>query len=151
MGVNIGGRYENSVISAALDKRAKNIEPQSEFVAELSIKDKRGQWTQTPVSVYYVAEPSRGYENKYFGMYYGGGGRAFICDATSAAEATWGGIRNVETGEIVFSRYRHDFRSLPSGGPAVDGGADYMRIVGDMTGFERVRLKVEDGGFVVHD
>lgn len=43
------------------------------------------------------------------------------------------GIRCLQCGEAVYSKYTHDFRRCKCGAVAVDGGSSYLRIIGDFT------------------
>jgi hypothetical protein len=52
-------------------------------------------------------------------------------------------------GEVIFSRWRHDFRTFSFGGPYVDGGPDYMRVVGLQEIAKPVRLRLVNGIFKV--
>lgn len=125
-------------------RAAKKIEPHSQFVGYLDA----GKGAP-PAFVFWCPQPREGYENHYFGivtLY----DCAKIIDASSVAEGTWAGLLHVPSGEVIFSRYRHDFREFSFGGPAVDGGRDYVRIVGDLTSdYRQVQLRCVDGKFKV--
>ena len=53
------------------------------------------------------------------------------------------GIKHKETGEVIFSRARHDFHWDSTRTIAIDGGTDYTRIVGDLNAFQHVTITLE--------
>jgi hypothetical protein len=113
-------------------------------------KNLRDGWNESPVDVFYVAEPdrSKGHTN-YFGMFTRGGftrgGDSYIIDASSAFSAPITGILTKD-GEVIVSRYRHDY--VTKDGYMIDGGRDYLRCSADsLQTF--VNVSVEDGEFVL--
>ena len=132
----------------------REIEPESVYVADLAVRVGQG-WSDSPVAVFYTPRPRGGYTNKYFGVYQQGGllamGRAqkwLICDATSAAEHEWEGLALND--EVIFSRWRRDFRGFSFKGETwVDGGPDYFRSVGNFRACEQVKVVVRDGVLAV--
>jgi hypothetical protein len=121
---------------------ASRIEPESTFVGYLDFGASVGY-------VCWCPKPREGFSNCYFGISTRSG-RAMIYNADKVAEGIWGGLLHVPSGEVIFSRYRHDFRGFSFGGPDVDGGRDYVRIVGDLTSdYRQVRLRCVDGKFEV--
>lgn len=63
-----------------------------------------------------------------------------ITNAITATETTITGIK-AQNGEIIYSRYRHDYRESADGSVFIDGGRDYTRH-GDG---ELVELKIING------
>ena len=105
---------------------------------------KNRQWNDTPVDVFYVANPdrSKGHTN-YFGMYVRYNS-SYIIDASSAFSVPITGILTND-GEVIVSRYRHDY--IVKDGYIIDGGRDYLKCSGNsLTTF--VNVSVEDGEFV---
>jgi len=51
-------------------------------------------------------------------------------------------IKCLKCGDIIESKHRHDFVSCSCGTCAVDGGDEYLRIIGD---FDAMRIIREDG------
>jgi hypothetical protein len=101
-------------------------------------------WSETPVDVFYVAEPdrSKGHTN-YFGMYV----RydiSYIIDASSAFSAPITGILT-NNGEVIVSRYRHDH--VVKDGYIIVGGRDYLKWSSNSL-LRFVNVSVEDGEFV---
>jgi len=103
-----------------------------------------GRWQEMPVDVFYVENPdtSKGHTN-FFGMFRKGE-NVLITDASSCFAEPITGVLT-DTGEVVVSRYRHDYRA--SGGGAIDGGRDYLKLVGEAVYYPKVRVTVESGEF----
>lgn len=101
-----------------------------------------GSWNERPVDVFYNADPNLELGHKhYFGMFIQDG-VIYITDATSAFSETIGGIM-CEDGEVLVSRYRHDYVTK-DGGYMIDGGRDYLRASLHPT----ISIEVKDGEFV---
>lgn len=113
----------------------------AKFVGQFCLKTKDGSWANSPADVYWQAEPPvAGYSN-YFALItqYGS---VYITSGESAVVAP---ISAVESdGEIIYSRYRHDYRSTKDGIAIIDGGRDYTKRAG---GGRDLTLKVVDGEF----
>lgn len=52
---------------------------------------------------------------------------------------------------LIYSRYQHDFFYDPSGTVAVDGGREYMRIVGNREDYTRVHFNLLTKKFQYHN
>ncbi len=117
----------------------------AKYMGYWCIKNLRDDWNESPVDVFYVAEPdrSKGHTN-YFGMFTRGD-TSYITDASSAFSAPITGILTND-GEVIVSRYRHDY--VTKDGYMIDGGRDYLRCSADsLQTF--VNVSVEDGEFVL--
>ena len=89
------------------------------FVMESCIKGKHG-WANFPAAIFYTEEAHPKGSN-YFALYHDGS-RFMITNGISATEP----FDALQVGEdIIYSRYRHDFREY--GEAYVDGGRDYMK------------------------
>lgn len=120
----------------------------AKFVCELAIKGKFG-WTESPAQIYYQETPPvPGYSN-YFALIYQMG-QLYITTGESVVGIPIEGIET-EAGEIIFSRFRHDFRKAQTADVSVDGGLDYLRVVGDIHSKKNVVLTIKDGSLVVVD
>lgn len=88
------------------------------------IKQTFGGWAESPVDVFHVSNPdtSKGHTN-YFGLFYRGD-KLFICEASTAFSEPITGVL-ADDGEVIVSRYRHDFQQRK--GVMIDGGRDYIR------------------------
>ena len=113
----------------------------STYVADLCVGTRYG-WSEQPVAVFWQPEPPNGYAN-HFGIFRREG-RLFITGAGCTVEGTWFGVQG-RSGEVIFSRYRHDYRTTADGTAWCDGGRDYFR--GD--GGEAVELRLEGPRFVL--
>jgi hypothetical protein len=95
-------------------------------------------WTDYPIAIFYSTEPHpRG--SNYLGIYYYKG-LLMITNAITATETIITGIK-AQNGEIIYSRYRHDYRESKDGSVFIDGGRDYTRH----SGGELVELKIING------
>ena len=99
-------------------------------------------WNERPVDVFYQPNPNLELGHKhYFGLLIQDG-ILYITDATSAFSETIGGIIT-EDGEVLVSRFRHDYVTK-EGGYMIDGGRDYLRSSLHPT----ISVEVKDGEFV---
>lgn len=102
------------------------------FIGQLTCKTARGDWSERPRAVFWQEKPPRPEYSNYFGLVVDEHNTVYISDGSSVADGTWNGLMDRETGEVVFSRYRHDFRGFESSGADknafVDGGRDYGRF-----------------------
>lgn len=101
------------------------------YVTDLAARTRDGGWSETPISVFWqekLADPSHSH---YFGLYretfLGSEGRLLITNASSAVEGDWDAVQ-AASGEVIFSRWRHDYRTSADGTAMVDGGRDYFRF-----------------------
>jgi hypothetical protein len=102
------------------------------YMGDFSIIGKNG-WIDHAIPIFYQAHPPKGYSN-YFAMWHDTvAGKLMITSGASAFEQPIVGIVS-STGEVVYSRSRHDFRSLTDSSGAIDGGRDYTKIVGSESG-----------------
>jgi hypothetical protein len=97
---------------------------QARYVGYWCTKKPRGGWNESPVDVFYVENPDRsqGHTN-YFGMFRDHD-NVLITDASSAFSEKITGIL-CEDGEVIVSRYRHDY--VTNGDNMIDGGRDYLK------------------------
>lgn len=93
------------------------------FIFDLCIKDKNGNWTEQPIAIFYKENPdiTKGHKN-YFGIFVRNG-ETIICDATTVSEGHWNGL--ISDDKVYLSRFRHDYREID--GKFIDGGRDYCR------------------------
>lgn len=105
------------------------------------IKRHSGEWTETPVDVFYVENPDveAGHTN-YFGMHVHLG-EVYITEASSAFSADIIGV--LHENEVLVSRFRHDYAE--KGGCGIDGGRDYTKVIGPAT---MVKVKVNGPEFI---
>ena len=97
-------------------------------------------WNRDPANI-----PEGG--SAYFGMFHRyeppdfKKGTLMITNAISAAETEITGIV-AQNGDVIYSRYRHDYRGSPDGSVWIDGGRDYVRHGGFGS---LVTLQMNDG------
>lgn len=92
----------------------------AKYVFESCLKTKYG-WSNFPVAIFYteVAHPEG---SNYFGLYRTDFGDIMITNGISATEP-FNALLVDE--DVVYSRYRHDYREHK--GAIVDGGRDYFK------------------------
>lgn len=158
------------VLSASERFTAEKLEKIEEhygakFVCESCIKNRNGGWVNQSVSIFYQSDPSKVPEggSQWFGLFFKAEHpdvedspmRLTICNAISAVEEDIVGVV-ADNGDVIYSRYRHDYRFSPDRSAWIDGGRDYTRYSG--RGFGRrgdgqiVTLRiVEDKLIIVED
>jgi hypothetical protein len=93
------------------------------------------------VSVFYADVPHPVSGSRYFGLYYNQDKILMIIDGSFIEGQTFDAVE-ADNGEIVFSRYRHDYRESADNSVFIDGGRDYTRTSA-MIGI--IKLGVKDG------
>jgi hypothetical protein len=100
------------------------------YVGDFCLRTKSGNWSDSPVAIFWQETPPvEGYSN-YFGILEQHGTLLITSGASAFSEPIEGIV--ARNGEVNFSRYRHDFHYSTDGSVAVDGGRDYMRVLGDI-------------------
>lgn len=98
----------------------------AKYIGCWQIKDNTGEWTNVPIDTFYQpnADVEKGHST-YFGVFYSTSKHCnCICNAESAFSEPILGVL-ADDGEVLVSRYRHDYVS--KGDHFVDGGRDYFR------------------------
>lgn len=123
----------------------------AKYVCETCLRGKDGWWINAPVAVFWNRDPAsippRG--SPWFGLFYKydwfhDTSTLMITNAISAVEDPITGIR-ARNGDIIYSRFRHDFRRSPDESVWIDGGRDYTRY---STPGLLVNLRIVDGDLV---
>lgn len=128
-------------------KKRKN----ATYIGDFCVKTKNGGWSERSISIFYCEIPPNPEYSKYFGIFLDHlSTRVMITDGSSAFSEPITGIAS-STGEVVYSRNRHDYRSLANGEGCIDGGRDYLRMLGGSNGRfpSTVELKIEGPKLVV--
>lgn len=123
------------------------------YVCETCLKGVGGGWINSPVAVFWNTDPANipPGGSAWFGMFFkydadsaetGKIGPLMITNAISAVENKITGVV-AKNGDIIYSRYRHDYRLSPDGTAMVDGGRDYLRS--GPLGIGTVDLAILDG------
>lgn len=93
----------------------------AKYVFESCLKSKDGGWCNMPVAIFYT-EKAHPRGSNYFGLYCTDTGECMITNGISATEP----FDALQIGDdVIYSRYRHDYRTLGEG--MVDGGRDYFK------------------------
>lgn len=137
--VNVGESEYRNVFDIKKVEKLRN----AKYVGDFCIKGRGDSWSDMPVAVFYQETPPEGYGH-YFGLFTRDGS-ILICDASSTVGIPIVGVQ-AQNGEIIYSRYRHDFRISQDGTVTIDGGRDYMKVSG---GVDSVVLTIEDGEVVI--
>ena len=102
----------------------------AKYVGDFCLKTKNGNWSESPAAIFWQETPPiEGYCN-YFGLIVQDGTIYITSGASAFSEPIEGVV--ARNGEVNFSRYRHDFHYSEDGSIAVDGGRDYLRVLGDI-------------------
>lgn len=94
------------------------------YVFESCLKDKDGKWLNFPAAIFYT-EKAHPEGSNYFAMFMLHG-HPMIADGISATEGHIVGIKAFN-GDVIYSRYRHDYRVSSDKTVFIDGGRDYLR------------------------
>ena len=126
----------------------KNIEEKhnAKYVFETCLKGYNGAWINAPAAIFYSKVPHPMGSN-YFAFYRGDSKLNYmICDAKEHIDGDFQGIKALN-GDIIYSRFRHDFRNSPDGSVFIDGGRDYTRWGGKG---DLVSFKVQEDKLVIN-
>lgn len=107
------------------------------YVADLCVKLPSGNWCDEPCSIFWVEKPSQPQFSNYFGLYIRDG-QVMITDGLSAVGGVIFRGAKAASGEIIFSRFRHDFRKSADETAMADGGREYYRGFGPKPVFLKV-------------
>jgi hypothetical protein len=119
----------------------------AKFVGELPIRNK-GSWTDFPVQIYYQETPPNKDYSNYFALLINNG-RPLITSGSSVFGIPIFGLR-LPSGEIIYSRSRHDFRSADTADVWIDGGFSYCRCGGgDIASARQVTLTIKGSEIVL--
>jgi len=96
-------------------------------------------WLNKPAAIFYT-EKAHPRGSNYFALYFDGSSLMITDGLHSIKDVVFSGIE--AEGEVVYSRYRHDYREGKNGA-FVDGGRDYFRYGGDrFSDYNVVKFKV---------
>ncbi len=82
-------------------------------------------WTERPFPVFFQPTPPKG-STSYFAFGVNALQQTYICDGSSAFSKPIDGII-ADDGEVIYSRFRHDYHTSKDQSVWVDGGRDYIR------------------------
>lgn len=129
----------------------------AKYVCETCLKGKGGGWINQAVAVFWNKDPANipPGGSAWFGLfrkYYPPElveilpPQLMITNAISATETPITGVVAMN-GDVIYSRYRHDYRISPDKTAMVDGGRDYLRT--GPFGLGTVTLEIQDGEIVI--
>lgn len=127
-------------------KQIKKLEEHynGKYVFESPLKGADGNWTRSTAAIFYTKKKHKVSKSNYFAIFPTSNGM-IICNGQSAVE---GEIVGLSDGyDVAYSRHVHDYRTIGQG--AIDGGRDYVRIVGKTADMHTVKLKVNKDKLVV--
>lgn len=123
-------------------KKAEKIY-NAKYVCETTLKTDEG-WRYMPSLIFYTNTPHpRG--SNYFALSQRDG-TIVISNGISATEEPITGIR-ASNGDVIYSRYRHDYRLSPDHSVFIDGGREYTRSSPGTL----VKITIQDGDLVVSE
>lgn len=125
--INMGDILYGANVKKIEDRYAQDTGGACRFIGSLCLRSK-GSYTDK-VLTFWQEKPSKPEHSNYFGLFSRSGG-TMITNADSITVGTWDALADPETGEVLFSRDRHDFRRSKSGNFTVDGGRDYLKVSG---------------------
>lgn len=125
------------------------------YVCETCLKARGGGWINSFVSVFYQSDLSKVPEggSQWFGLFFKSVSliediprQLHIANAISAVENDIEGII-AKNGDVIYSRYRHDYRWSPDLSVMIDGGRDYTRTSACPNGM--VTLRIVEGELTI--
>lgn len=110
------------------------------YVAEWSLLDSKNNPRSEPSLIFWgdVAHPQG---SNWMAVFNHNG--FYVCDGITASQYPIECMVSNDK-QVLFSKYRHDFRSSADGSVTVDGGRDYTRVLGAVRN-ERVWLVPRNG------
>lgn len=96
------------------------------YVGDFCLKTKDGSWTNFPVAIFYNPKPPKPEYSNYLGVFVTPENKIYITDGASAFLQPIIGII-ADNGDVIISRYRHDYVTSADGSVFIDGGRDYVR------------------------
>lgn len=98
------------------------------YICETCIKTK-GYWRNEPSLIFYSKKPHPEGSN-YLSV--SRQNNSFVLSNGISATEPFAGVQ-AKNGEIIYSRFRHDFRTSSDKSVFIDGGREYTRIIGDQS------------------
>lgn len=128
----INNGMESSTLSIETIKKIEE-KYQATYVTDLAIKTKSNHWGESPAAIFWNEHPKEGHSH-YFGFVwqfdvYSNTEKLYVCNCDSSLDFNKDPVVGIiaDDGEVIFSRYRHDYRVSNDGSVMIDGGRDYLR------------------------
>ena len=108
---------------------------EAKYVCESCVQNTKGGWANKAVSIFYQPDPAKVPKggSQWFGLFFRqefpdmeSPAQLFIVNAISAVKNDIVGVV-ADNGDVIYSRYRHDYRHSPDKSVWIDGGRDYTR------------------------
>jgi hypothetical protein len=97
----------------------------AKYVGDFCIKDKYGNWAESPCAIFWQEKPPvEGYSN-YMALFVRND-QVFITSGESVEDLRMVGAV-ADNGEVIYSRFRHDYVTSSDGTAMIDGGRDYTK------------------------
>lgn len=103
----------------------------AKFIGDLPLKGR-----DYPCAIFYQSNPPKNFSH-YFAIFVKNK-TVYITSAEEIIKTPRWGIITTDTKEIVYSKYHHDFHYSTNKKVAVDGGAEYLRILGNQEDYKTV-------------
>ena len=116
------------------------------FICETCVAE-RGGWSNRPALIFYtpVAHPQG---SNWFAIQQIQG-NTYISNGISAVEEPITGIV-AKNGDVIYSRFRHDYRVSDDDSVFIDGGRDYTKLgSNDGTPIQTVTLRIDKNRLVI--
>lgn len=131
------GKADSPLKISAVEKKYN-----AKYVGQFCLKDKYGNWVNSPADVFWQAVPPQPGFSNYFALLFQGGSLMITSGASAVADVIVGA--QADDGEIIYSRYRHDYRTSTDKSVFIDGGRDYTRT---NTSTHLINMVIIDGEF----
>lgn len=104
------------------------------YIGDFCLKLKNGNWSDNPAAIFYQPNPKIEFGHTHlFAIVNLFDGSYITCGDSAFSEPIAGII--ADDGEVIYSRFRHDYRTSADNSVFIDGGRDYCRHSGDPTRF----------------
>lgn len=99
------------------------------YIGDFCLRNRDGGWCNWSAAIFYQDNPNIDLGHTHYMAAYVDRGRVYVSKGDSAfAEPIVGVV--ADDGEIIYSRYRHDYRTSSDNSVYIDGGRDYVRTDG---------------------
>jgi hypothetical protein len=110
------------------------------YLGDFAVPLTNGNWSDQPYPVFWQ-EILKQPDHKHYITIYPDGDDFYIADATGVAAHAWDAVP-AQSGEVIYSRFHHDYRESHDGSVFVDGGADYFRCGGVLHDTRRLQIRL---------
>ena len=100
------------------------------YIGDFCVKLKSGSWSEVPAALFYQPNPNTelGHTNLFAIFFHMD--QMYIAGGDNSFDEPISGII-ADDGEVIYSRYRHDYRTSTDGSVSIDGGRDYLKFSGN--------------------